>query len=228
MATRLNETYERLYETESPWPQRVISRLTYWPTLALEGNRFFAVEGSFTIPGMVESGDGPNFWVLSKQYYALSWSLFALAYSESSDLPYKSNVSSRDDAEHRSELQGIIRDVGFGREAMLDLAHLSCETAFKSLLLHTLPDLGQRPGFPKTHDLEKLVVELGPNNASLLESWFQEWPERVESLTLTGIVHGSGSRFVQQRYGEIYDAPIQYGVMALSKFVHSECTADGT
>lgn len=212
------EDYINLSSNCSSWIDTLKTRIAYWPNLEHVGKKTMrAVEDTF-IPFRHD-----NFWLLSKQYYALAWSLFTADSVTNILVPYSGSVGQDVDKEHQRELSNIISNHGWGLAPSLGLSHLSCELALKAICLHSSPELEKPISFTGTHYLDELIEELNPEMQLELSDKFLNWEGNSGRLELRKITENSGPRFIQQRYGGITSInQIECGSLSLSRFIHSE------
>ena len=213
--------YENLSHGQNDWREIFKSRRAYWPGLIVHTNgvqkKWFVAQ-----PDTYEIMSQQNFWVLSRQYYALSWSLFTLGHPNQILMPYRDNISSKEDEVHQLELRNIISAEGWGFVHFLGLAHISCEMAFKCILLHNCVEANRIPGFPRTHDLGELFNLLDPTITQNIRLEFENWSQSHSPVILDDVLNGSGERFLLQRYGELPAAnPRQLGTIDLCRFLHT-------
>ena len=147
----------------------------------------------------------------------LAWSLYTLGHPNQINVPYLDNVDSPEDAEHRKSLQELAAHNCWSFPQILTLAHMSCELAFKAMVLHT----SIHKGFPKIHCLKTLLKRLNNDFKEDLEAQFNQWTSQTIKVQLSQICSKSGSRFIKQRYGEINLNRTESGVLVLSKFLHT-------
>ncbi|MCP4456723.1 MAG: hypothetical protein GY816_01645 [Cytophagales bacterium] len=188
------------------------NRVKFWPT---EVNNV----GSNFLGNEIFSADHPNnFWRLSEQYYSISWTLWTAAFSERIKWPYADNVSSNDDETHRELIKQKIFDNNWSAPTFLSFAHLSCELAFKAIIFHKTND-PDTMSYPMGHDLEILLEQFHDHTKNSFEEQYDNWANK---LNLTEILHNSGPRFIEQRYGNFEYNNIGLGTVNLSRFIHEE------
>ncbi len=82
--------YEKLGQANSNWKDVFNARCAFWPELVVETSgthkKWFVAS-----PDTYEAMCQRNFWVLSRQYYALAWSLFTLGHPNQILMPYRDN-----------------------------------------------------------------------------------------------------------------------------------------
>lgn len=192
--------------------QNYKSRVKFWPTeITKDGDNFYGND--------LYSSDWPNnFWILSEQYYSISWTLITAAFNERRKWPYADNISSKEDQNHKEFLISKIYRNNWSAPTFLSFAHLSCELAFKAIIFHKKNEIDQM-SYPMGHDLKSLKDNFNVHTKNSFENQYAEWEY---SENLNEILQDSGTRFIEQRYGNVRFNKGELGTINLCRFIHEK------
>lgn len=198
------------------------NRVRFWPNKIVPKNKNYFGEKYFN-----DDYDDSNFWLLSEQYYTLTWTLYTAEFNERKKWAYavninsdEDNILSDEDKIHKKLIEQKIVKNNWSAPTFLTFAHLSCELAFKAIIFHKTSNL-QTMSYPKCHDLNKLFNLFNIHTQDSFRIQYNDWSAKAD---LEEIIFGSGNRFINQRYGDIdyTSEEEEFGTIKLCRFIHEK------
>ncbi|MGV8946716.1 MAG: hypothetical protein ACOH1N_09830 [Lutibacter sp.] len=188
-------------------------RIKLWPTKFTHKNSNFFANECFN------DNHPNNFWLLSEQYYTIAWTLYSASFNERVKWPYSGNLMTFEkDKSHGEILTEKIKNNNWSDPVFLSFAHLSCELAFKAIILHKSKDI-ENMYYPKGHDLEKLLDYFNDKTKKSFIEQYENWEYKQD---LNEILYDSGNKFIEQRYGNIESDNNSSETINLCRFIHEE------